>query len=141
MAQPSQSGAAQALNGQHPELAFADADADTDGDERLEEHGQEQEQLQLLGAMPRKQSLSERRNVDLPHLKMVNEKEPESATPSPEAFAPGLRRNSISMPSGINALDLEALRLRHQMQPQDALHEEIVSTARCSFEFIRKIQH
>ncbi|EDW53039.1 GM12624 [Drosophila sechellia] len=122
MAHTTQSGAAQALNGQHPELAFVDAD--TDGDERNE---QEQEQHQLLGAMPRKQSLSERRNVELPLLKMVNEKEPESATPSPEAFAPGLRRNSISMPSGINALDLEALRLRHQMQPQDALHEEIIA--------------
>ncbi|EDX01085.1 myogenesis-regulating glycosidase isoform X1 [Drosophila yakuba] len=129
MAHSSQTGAAQALNGQHPELAFADAD--TDGDERDEPVAQ-QEQHQLLGAMPRKQSLSERRNVELPLLKMVNEKEPEaimsnSATPSPEAFAPGLRRNSISMPSGINALDLEALRLRHQMQPQDALHEEIIA--------------
>ncbi|XP_039500111.1 myogenesis-regulating glycosidase isoform X1 [Drosophila santomea] len=131
MAHSSQTGAAQALNGQHPELAFADADADGDGDER-DEPVAEQEQRQLLGAMPRKQSLSERRNVELPLLKMVNEKEPEaimsnSATPSPEAFAPGLRRNSISMPSGINALDLEALRLRHQMQPQDALHEEIIA--------------
>ncbi|KAH8367877.1 hypothetical protein KR084_003849 [Drosophila pseudotakahashii] len=127
MAHSSQSGAAQALNGQHPELAFADAD--TDEDERDDERLARPEQRQLLGAMPRKQSLSERRNVELPLLKVVNEKEPEAETPtpSPEAFAPGLRRNSISMPSGINALDLEALRLRHQMQPQDALHEEIIA--------------
>ncbi|XP_017133254.1 myogenesis-regulating glycosidase isoform X2 [Drosophila elegans] len=127
---PSQSGAAQALNGQHPELAFADADTDEDEREREREWGaQVPEEKPFLGSMARKQSLSERRNVELPLLKVINEKdtEPESATPSPEAFAPGLRRNSISMPSGINALDLEALRLRHQMQPQDALHEEIIA--------------
>jgi len=136
MAHSSRSGAAQALNGQHPEFAFADAD--TDEDER-DGRAERPEQRQLLGNMARKQSLGERRNVELPLLKVVNEKEPEdreereestpTPTPSPEAFAPGLRRNSISMPSGINALDLEALRLRHQMQPQDALHEEIVSIA------------
>ncbi|XP_017064276.1 myogenesis-regulating glycosidase isoform X1 [Drosophila eugracilis] len=128
MAHSSESGAAQALNGQHPELAYADED--TDEDER-DELLDKPEQRQLMRAMSRKQSLSERRNVELPLLKVIDEKEPEvvatnSATPSPEAFAPGLRRNSISMPSGINALDLEALRLRHQMQPQDALHEEII---------------
>ncbi|KAI8036043.1 myogenesis-regulating glycosidase isoform X1 [Drosophila gunungcola] len=131
---PSQSGAAQALNGQHPELAFVDADTDEDERERERERGaQLPEEKPFLGSMARKQSLSERRNVELPLLKVINEKdtepesESESATPSPEAFAPGLRRNSISMPSGINALDLEALRLRHQMQPQDALHEEIIA--------------
>nr|XP_016941944.2 myogenesis-regulating glycosidase isoform X1 [Drosophila suzukii] len=134
MAHSSRSGAAQELNGQHPEFAFADAD--TDDDER-DGRAERPEQRQLLGNMARKQSLGERRNVELPLLKVVNEKEPEdreereestpTPTPSPEAFAPGLRRNSISMPSGINALDLEALRLRHQMQPQDALHEEIIA--------------
>ncbi|XP_037726253.1 myogenesis-regulating glycosidase isoform X1 [Drosophila subpulchrella] len=132
MAHSSQSGAAQALNGQNPEFAFADAD--TDEDER-DGRAERPEQRKLLGNMARKQSLGERRNVELPLLKVVNEKEPEeredleepTPTPSPEAFAPGLRRNSISMPSGINALDLEALRLRHQMQPQDALHEEIIA--------------
>ncbi|XP_016941944.3 myogenesis-regulating glycosidase isoform X1 [Drosophila suzukii] len=134
MAHSSRSGAAQALNGRHPEFAFADAD--TDEDER-DGRAERPEQRQLLGNMARKQSLGERRNVELPLLKVVNEKEPEdreeqeestpTPTPSPEAFAPGLRRNSISMPSGINALDLEALRLRHQMQPQDALHEEIIA--------------
>lgn len=136
---PSSGAAAQALNGQHPELTYADADSE-DEDDRQEPQ-ELPEQRQLLGSLAaRKMSLSERRNVELPHLRVVDER-PTEAKPSPpergsspadtpppsEAFAPGLRRNSISMPSGINALDLEALRLRHQMQPQEALHEEIVS--------------
>lgn len=132
---PSGGDAAQALNGQHPELTYADADTD---EEDLElDSQQEQERLEkrqlLARSMDRKQSLGERRNVELTLLKVVDEKDAPSKPspaepPSPDKFAPGLRRNSISLPSGINALDLEALRLRHQMQPQDALDEEIVST-------------
>ncbi|KAH8266755.1 hypothetical protein KR026_005518 [Drosophila bipectinata] len=131
---PSGGGAAQALNGQHPELTYADADTDEEELELDSEQEQEQrEKRQLLDrSMSRKQSLSERRNVELPLLKVVDEKDtPSKASPaeppSPEKFAPGLRRNSISLPSGINALDLEALRLRHQMQPQDALDEETIN--------------
>ncbi|EDX17167.1 GD16240 [Drosophila simulans] len=49
MAHSTQSGAAQALNGQHPELAFADADADTDVDERNE---QEQSSISYWALCP-----------------------------------------------------------------------------------------
>lgn len=123
--------AAQALNGQAQVLPYAD--------EQVEAEEEEEAQAKLLPV--RKQSLGQRRNVELPHLLVLNERpvEPEmcslnSGTPTPPAererererdhFGPGLRRNSISLPQGINSLDLEALRLRHQMQAQEALHEE-----------------
>ncbi|XP_036317741.1 uncharacterized protein LOC118732731 [Rhagoletis pomonella] len=54
----------------------------------------------------------------------------ESCTESPEILATAepmsrsLRRNSISLPMGIDAVDLEALRLKYQMQEQEALSEE-----------------
>ncbi|XP_053948171.1 myogenesis-regulating glycosidase isoform X1 [Anastrepha ludens] len=53
-----------------------------------------------------------------------------SGAESPEILANvepagrNLRRNSISLPMGIDAVDLEALRLKYQMQDQDALSEE-----------------
>ncbi|XP_030569080.1 myogenesis-regulating glycosidase isoform X2 [Drosophila novamexicana] len=126
--------AAQALNGQAQALPYAD-----EQDEAVAEEEEEEAQAKLLPV--RKQSLGQRRNVELPHLLVLNERpvEPEmcslnSGTPTPPAererererdhFGPGLRRNSISLPQGINSLDLEALRLRHQMQAQEALHEE-----------------
>ncbi|KRF80574.1 myogenesis-regulating glycosidase isoform X2 [Drosophila virilis] len=122
--------AAQALNGQAQALPYADEQDEAEAEEA---------QAKLLPV--RKQSLGQRRNVELPHLLVLNERpvEPEmcslnSGTPTPPAererdrerdhFGPGLRRNSISLPQGINSLDLEALRLRHQMQAQEALHEE-----------------
>ncbi|KAL7744477.1 hypothetical protein ACLKA6_001852 [Drosophila palustris] len=137
--------AAQALNGQHAEtleLPYADEQ------EFDEIDVEEQQQLLESGPEARKLSLGHRRKVNLPHLIVINEvsNEPEilslnstTSTPTPppterdqdrerererEHFVPGLRRNSISLPSGINSLDLEALRLRHQMQAQEALHEE-----------------
>ncbi|XP_064540597.1 myogenesis-regulating glycosidase isoform X2 [Drosophila montana] len=121
--------AAQALNGQAQALPYADEQDEAEEDEA---------QAKLLPV--RKQSLGQRRNVELPHLLVLNERPaPEicslnSGTPMPpterdrererDHFGPGLRRNSISLPQGINSLDLEALRLRHQMQAQEALHEE-----------------
>ncbi|XP_060663430.1 myogenesis-regulating glycosidase isoform X1 [Drosophila nasuta] len=138
--------AAQALNAQHGlplELPYADED---------DEQPKEKEQQPLLPPtaietrLSRKPSLGQRRNVDLPRLLVINElpAQPSTAptpspspspTPSPsppanekererEHFGPGLRRNSISMPSGINSLELEAMRRRHQLQAQEALHEE-----------------
>ncbi|GBP05236.1 hypothetical protein EVAR_72216_1 [Eumeta japonica] len=45
-------------------------------------------------------------------------------TPPLMPLSRNLRRNSISMPSGINAIeDLEALRLKHQMQEQEPMVE------------------
>lgn len=126
--------AAQALNGQLDrslELPYAD--------EPIEEEEEEEERQQLLAdAAPaqlmRKPSLGQRRNVEMPQLLVVNELHkqtesaamPEETPPEREHFGHGMRRNSISLPSGINSMDLDALRRRHQMQAdrQDALHEE-----------------
>lgn len=141
--------AAQAFSGQlgrSLELPYAD--------EPIQE---EQQQLLAEDAKPqpiRKPSLGRRRNVELPLLRVVNElpNEPnadtslESTPPAQaapaerEPFTHGIRRNSISLPSGINSMDLDALRRRHQMQTQDALHEEShnesvsssVSVSQCS---------
>ncbi|XP_030378156.1 myogenesis-regulating glycosidase isoform X2 [Scaptodrosophila lebanonensis] len=140
--------ATHAVNGQrYQEFPYAD-----DG-EGIEEEVGEEEKMQKIEMQPkdgepvRKPSLGERRNVELTRLLVIDEqREPttKTTTTSPtsttasdnsgrqspisnsprEHFTPGLRRNSISMPSGINALELEALRLRHQMQSQDPLHEE-----------------
>lgn len=94
----------------------------------------------------RKASLSSRRNVEL-SLLIQNEKEnssnnitttdsgntsPKTATDEsiaietpPLPLPRSLRRNSISMPSGINAIEeLESLRLKHQMQEQEPVAEE-----------------
>ncbi|KAI9581960.1 hypothetical protein GQX74_011455 [Glossina fuscipes] len=90
---------------------------------------------------PRKKSLSLRRNVDLtltispsdteslgdepisPKTALVarNDIDETPSLPLPH----NLRRNSISMPSGLNALaDLENLRLKHQMHTQATVMEE-----------------
>uniref|UniRef100_A0A1B0AHW6 Uncharacterized protein n=1 Tax=Glossina pallidipes TaxID=7398 RepID=A0A1B0AHW6_GLOPL len=89
----------------------------------------------------RKKSLSLRRNVDLtltiahsdteslgdapisPKTALVarNDIDETPSLPLPH----NLRRNSISMPSGLNALaDLENLRLKHQMNTQATVMEE-----------------
>lgn len=129
--------AAQALNGQLDrslELPYADEPIE-------EEEAEEEERQQLLAdaaraQLIRKPSLGQRRNVEMPQLLVVNElpaPTPEETPPPAQAapterehFGHGMRRNSISLPSGINAMDLDALRRRHQMQAdrQDALHEE-----------------
>ncbi|XP_032593783.1 myogenesis-regulating glycosidase isoform X2 [Drosophila grimshawi] len=135
--------AAQALNGQAQALPYADEVLDQDQDQHL--HHVDEEQVQLLASVgQRKPSLGQRRNMELPHLFVVKELPDEleisslnsdTATPpvsqqdgererDRDHFSHGLRRNSISLPMGINSLDLEALRLRHQMQAQEALHEE-----------------
>ncbi|KAM7348782.1 myogenesis-regulating glycosidase isoform 1-T1 [Cochliomyia hominivorax] len=89
----------------------------------------------------RKVSLSNRRNVDLSIQIDKNNvttttdsgnTSPKTASDestvmetSPLPLPRSLRRNSISMPSGINAIeDLEALRLKHQMQEQEPVTEE-----------------
>ncbi|KAL9887029.1 myogenesis-regulating glycosidase isoform 1-T1 [Glossina fuscipes fuscipes] len=90
---------------------------------------------------PRKKSLSLRRNVDLTLTISTSDTEslgdepisPKTAlvarndideTPS-LPLPHNLRRNSISMPSGLNALaDLENLRLKHQMHTQATVMEE-----------------
>ncbi|XP_037823411.1 uncharacterized protein LOC119611790 isoform X2 [Lucilia sericata] len=97
----------------------------------------------------RKVSLSSRRNVDLT-LQIENDSSivnstadsgnnsPKTASDESTAMETpplplprGLRRNSISMPSGINAIeDLEALRLKHQMQEQEPVPEEEKSNSR-----------
>lgn len=41
-----------------------------------------------------------------------------------EPIGRNLRRNSISLPMGIDAIDLEGLRLKYQIQEQDTLSEE-----------------
>ncbi|XP_065366290.1 myogenesis-regulating glycosidase isoform X1 [Calliphora vicina] len=88
----------------------------------------------------RKVSLSSRRNIELSLLiendqpavtdsgnnspKTASDESTAVETP-PLPLPRGLRRNSISMPSGINAIeDLEALRLKHQMQEQEPMEEE-----------------
>lgn len=129
--------AAQALNGQLDlslELPYADEEGEEERQQLLA--GVEEAKPQLI----RKPSLGQRRNVEqLPLLRVVNElpneymemSTPETSPESPpaakerETFSHGMRRNSISLPSGINSMDLDALRRRHQMHPaQDALHEE-----------------
>lgn len=131
--------AAQALNGQldrSPDLPYADDQEEEERQQLLA--GVEEARPQLI----RKPSLGQRRNVEQPALlRVVNElpnepvemPTPETTPESPpaaaakerEPFSHGMRRNSISLPSGINAMDLDALRRRHQMHPaQDALHEE-----------------
>ena len=92
----------------------------------------------------RKVSLSSRRNVDLT-IEIHQDQNTNSKlnggdiddapnTASDESIAietpplplpRNLRRNSISMPQGLNAIeDLEALRLKHQMQEQEPVTEE-----------------
>lgn len=110
------------------------ADEPVEGEDELEEKAEEaeaaehrQRECEQEQQQPRKQSLGQRRNVELPELYVVNELPEEMETMRErdiQHFGPGLRRNSISLPQGINSLDLEALRLRHQMQAQEALNEE-----------------
>lgn len=84
-----------------------------------------------------------RRNVHMPIIVQVDEKDhryvtegTNDSTDSPEILANvepmgrNLRRNSISLPMGIDAVDLEGLRLKYQMQDQDALSEEEKSESR-----------
>ncbi|XP_032588389.1 myogenesis-regulating glycosidase isoform X2 [Drosophila mojavensis] len=117
------------------------ADEPVEGEDELEEKDKEKEekaerrQRECEQEQPRKQSLGQRRNVELPELYVVNEL-PEELSSELDTmrerdrdrdikhFGPGLRRNSISLPQGINSLDLEALRLRHQMLAQESLNEE-----------------
>ena len=92
----------------------------------------------------RKVSLSSRRNVDLTIEIHQNQNSntkfnggdaddaPNTASDEsivietpPLPLPRSLRRNSISMPQGLNAIeDLEALRLKHQMQEQEPVTEE-----------------
>ncbi|TDG39119.1 hypothetical protein AWZ03_014459, partial [Drosophila navojoa] len=120
------------------------ADEPVEGEEELDEKEKEREKQkkeeeadhrrrECEQEQPRKQSLGQRRNVELPELYVVNELPEELETMRErdrdrdrdiQHFGPGLRRNSISLPQGINSLDLEALRLRHQMLAQESLNEE-----------------
>ncbi|XP_017870251.1 PREDICTED: uncharacterized family 31 glucosidase KIAA1161 isoform X2 [Drosophila arizonae] len=119
------------------------ADEPGEGEDELEEKDKEKEkeekaeprQRECEQEQPRKQSLGQRRNVELPELYVVNELPEELSSELDtmrerdrdrdiQHFGPGLRRNSISLPQGINSLDLEALRLRHQMLAQESLNEE-----------------
>lgn len=81
-----------------------------------------------------KRGIAARRNLNMPIVIQVDEKgntlRAEGAGGSPEVFpnvesiGRNLRRNSISLPMGIDAIDLESMRLKYQMQEQDALSEE-----------------
>lgn len=98
----------------------------------------------LASQINRKTSLSGRRNVELslhiePARSETSHHNGDGTHETPKTASDGsnsmdtpplplpraLRRNSISMPSGINALEeLEALRVKHQMQEQEPVEEE-----------------
>uniref|UniRef100_A0A0K8WHT9 Putative family 31 glucosidase KIAA1161 n=1 Tax=Bactrocera latifrons TaxID=174628 RepID=A0A0K8WHT9_BACLA len=84
-----------------------------------------------------KHGIAARRNVNMPIVIQVDEKDnvlrakgdeftppSNNQIPNVESVGRNLRRNSISLPMGIDAIDLEGLRLKYQMQEQDVLSEE-----------------
>uniref|UniRef100_A0A1I8MVN0 Uncharacterized protein n=1 Tax=Musca domestica TaxID=7370 RepID=A0A1I8MVN0_MUSDO len=115
--------------------------ADENDPEESSEQNSNGQPIKLPGS--RKQSLSSRRNVGLTiNINSSNPVQhngdadspttPQTASDNstkmdtpPLPLPRALRRNSISMPSGINAIEeLEAFRIKHQMQEQEPVVEE-----------------
>uniref|UniRef100_A0A1I8MWD4 Glycosyl hydrolase n=1 Tax=Musca domestica TaxID=7370 RepID=A0A1I8MWD4_MUSDO len=115
--------------------------ADENDPEESSEQNANGQLIKLPGS--RKQSLSSRRNVGLTiNINSSNPVQhngdadspttPQTASDNstkmdtpPLPLPRALRRNSISMPSGINAIEeLEAFRIKHQMQEQEPVVEE-----------------